>query len=91
MSDEGPAPDDLESSRAAFESRVRRTYAARSAPVAGGKGSPASLLVIGAIGTGSLALVAALLGGGLLYVPAAIPLVTVLAVLGARVLARRQP
>ena len=83
------ADDDLESSRAAFESRVRRTYAARATPVAGGKGSPASLLVIGVIGTGSLGLVAALLGGGLLYLPATIPLVTVLAVLGARVLARR--
>ena len=36
------------------------------------------------LGTGSLAVVAALLGGGLLYLPAAIPLVTVLAVLAAR-------
>lgn len=69
---------------AEFEAKVRRTYANRSAPVAGGKGSPAALLAIGIVGTGLLGLTAALLGGGLLYVPAAIPLVTVLAVLGAR-------
>ena len=79
--------DELESSRAALESKVRRTYATRTAPRAGGKGSPAALLTIGLIGTGSLGLVAALLGGGLLLVPALIPLVTVLAVLGARMLA----
>jgi hypothetical protein len=82
--------DDLEASRADFESKVRRTYAARQAPAPGGKGSPAALLAIALIGTGSLALVAALLGGGLLYLPAAIPLVTVLAVLGARDLAARR-
>ena len=82
--------DDLESSRAAFEAKVRRAYADRQAPAAGGKGSPAALLAIGIIGTGSLALVAALLGGGLLYLPAAIPLVTVLAVLGARALGARR-
>jgi hypothetical protein len=76
--------DDLEGSRADFEARVRRTYANRAAPVPGGKGSPAALLAIGVLGTGALALVAALLGGGLLYLPAAIPLVTVLAVLAAR-------
>ena len=67
-----------------FEAKVRRTYAARSAPVAGGKGSPAALLAIGLLGTLLLGTTAALLGGGLLYLPAAIPLVTVLAVLGAR-------
>jgi hypothetical protein len=78
------AGDELEASQAAFEAKVRRTYANRAAPVPGGKGSPAALLAIGLVGTGSLALVAALLGGGLLLVPAAIPLVTVLAVLGAR-------
>lgn len=84
------AADDLESSRAAFATKVQRTYAARSAPKPGGKGSPPALLTIGVIGTGSLALVAGLLGGGLLYVPAAIPLVTVLLVLGARILAERR-
>jgi hypothetical protein len=67
-----------------FEAKVRRTYAKRAAPVAGGKGSPAALLAIGVLGTLLLGVTAALLGGGLLYVPAAIPLVTVLAVLGAR-------
>lgn len=82
--------DELEASRADFEDKVRRTYANRAAPVAGGKGSPAALLAIGAVGTGSLALVAALLGGGLLYVPAAIPLVTVLLVLAARWWAARR-
>lgn len=73
-----------------FEAKVRATYARRQAPKAGGKGSPPALLITGAIGTGSLALVAGLLGGGLLYVPALIPLVTVLLVLGARILAGRR-
>jgi fatty acid desaturase len=82
--------DDLEASRAEFETKVRATYARRAAPKPGGKGSPPALLVTGLIGTGSLALVAALLGGGLLYLPALIPLVTVLLVLGARVLAARR-
>jgi hypothetical protein len=82
--------EDLEASRAAFEGKVRATYARRAAPTPGGKGSPPALLVTGAIGSGSLVLVAALLGGGLLYVPALIPLVTVLLVLGARVLAARR-
>ena len=76
--------EDLDRSRAEFESKVRATYARRAAPKPGGKGSPPALLVTGLVGTGSLALVAALLGGGLLYVPALIPLVTVLLVLGAR-------
>lgn len=67
-----------------FEARVRRTYAQRSAPAPGGKGSPPALLAIGLLGTVLLGACAALLGGGLLYLPAAIPLVTVLAVLGAR-------
>jgi hypothetical protein len=68
----------------AFEAKVRQTYAARTPPKPGGKGSPPALLTIGVVGTASLGLVAALLGGGLLYLPAAIPLVTVLLVLGAR-------
>jgi hypothetical protein len=79
----------LDDSRAAFEAKVRRTYANRAAPAPGAKGSPPALLAIGVLGTGSLAVVAALLGGGLLYLPAAIPLVTVLAVLAARALAAR--
>lgn len=90
----GDAPErsapDLEASRNAFEARVRRAYTGRQTPRPGGKGSPAALLVIGVIGTGSLAVVASLLGGGLLYVPSAIPLVTVLAVLAARRLAVRK-
>lgn len=81
---------ELEQSRADFERRVQATYARRAAPKPGGKGSPPALLITGAIGTGSLALVAGLLGGGLLYVPALIPLLTVLLVLGARVLAARR-
>jgi hypothetical protein len=81
--------DELEASQARFEAKVRRTYARRAAPAPGGKGSPAALVAIGLIGTGSLALVAGLLGGGLLYVPAAIPLVTVVAVLAARKWTRR--
>lgn len=67
-----------------FEQKIRQTYAQRTVPTPGGKGSPPALLTIGAVGTGSLALVAWPLGGGLLYVPAAIPLVTVLLVLAAR-------
>ena len=82
--------DDLERSQAEFESRVRATYARRAAPNPGGKGSPPALLVTGLVGTGSLALVAALLGGGLLYVPALIPLATVLLVLAARWWAARR-
>lgn len=75
--------DALERSRREFEAKVRAAPPPR--PVApGGKGSPAALLVIGVIGSGSLGAVAALLGGGLLYVPAALPLATVLAVLVAR-------
>jgi hypothetical protein len=73
----------------AFEAKVR---AARRGPppAPGGKGSPAALLTIGIIGTGTLALCAAALGGGLLYVPAAIPLVTVLLVLLSRAVAARR-
>jgi fatty acid desaturase len=82
--------EDLEASRADFERRVHATYARRAAPKPGGKGSPPALLATGLVGTASLALVAALLGGGLLYVPALIPLATVLLVLGARVLAARR-
>lgn len=73
-----------------FEAKVRRAYAARTPPRPGGKGSPPALLAIGVLGTGSLALVAGLLGGGLLFVPAAIPLATVVLVLAARVAARRR-
>ena len=59
-------------------------------PAPGGKGSPGALLTIGAIGSGTLAACAALLGGGLLFVPAAIPLGTVLAVLASRAAAGRR-
>lgn len=83
-----PADDDLEASRAAFEAKVRAAPPARKlAP--GGKGSPAALLATGLIGTLSLGAVAVLLGGGLLLLPAAIPLVTVLLVLAARRFAGR--
>ena len=71
-----------------FVAKVRA--APRPAPPApGGKGSPAALLTIGAIGTGTLGACAAALGGGLLFVPAAIPLGTVLAVLASRRFSRR--
>ena len=81
---------ELERSQADFEAKVRSTYARRAAPTPGGKGSPPALLITGLVGTASLVLVAGLLGGGLLFVPALIPLVTVLLVLGARVLAARR-
>ena len=78
--------DELQRSRAAFEAKVRAAPAAP--PVApGGKGSPPALLAIGVLGSAALGACAALLGGGLLLVPAAIPLGTVLAVLASRRLA----
>ena len=73
-----------------FIAKVRSAPRARP-PAPGGKGSPAALLTIGVIGTALLAASAAALGGGLLYVPAAIPLVTVLAVLVSRRLSRPRP
>jgi hypothetical protein len=79
--------DALARSRAEFEVKVRATRAAP--PAAGGKGSPPALLAIGLVGTLVLGACAALLGGGLLYVPAAIPLVTVVAVLASRKLASK--
>jgi hypothetical protein len=54
------------------------------APALGGKGSPAALVVCALVSALLLGGAAAALGGGLIYVPAAIPLVTVAAVLGAR-------
>jgi Flp pilus assembly protein TadB len=66
-----------------FIAKVRSAPRPRP-PAPGGKGSPAALLTIGVIGTALLGVCAAALGGGLLYVPAAIPLVTVLAVLVSR-------
>lgn len=83
-------PDaELEASRRQFEAKVRASRAAARPPAPGGKGSPAALLVIGLVSSATLGLCAALLGGGLLHVPAAIPLVTVLGVLLARRLAAR--
>lgn len=81
--------DDLERRRAAFEAKVR---AARrpAAPAPAGKGSPAALLTIGVVGTGLLGACAALLGGGLLYVSAALPLGTVAGVLASRAVAARR-
>jgi hypothetical protein len=81
--------DELDRSRAEFEAKVRSAKAP-APPSPGGKGSPPALLAIGAIGTGTLGACAAALGGGLLYVPAAIPLVTVVAVLASRHLNSRQ-
>jgi hypothetical protein len=85
-----PSPDDeeLARSRAAFEAKVRAAPRARP-PAPGGKGSPAALLTIGVVGTAVLGSFAALLGGGFLYLPAAVPLVTVVCVLGARTWAAR--
>ncbi|MBA2280809.1 MAG: hypothetical protein H0W25_06175 [Acidimicrobiia bacterium] len=82
------ADDDLEHSRRAFEEKVRAAPRARP-PAPGGKGSPGALLTMGIAGSAALGVVVALLGGGLLFVPAAIPLVTVLLVLGARRFAAR--
>jgi hypothetical protein len=83
--------DELEASRAAFEAKIRanRPPTAPTSATAGGKGSPPALLAIGTIGTVLLGACAAALGGGLLFVPAAVPLATVLLVLLSRRLARR--
>ena len=75
--------DALERSRAEFEAKVRSAPPVR-APQPGGKGSPTALLTIGVISTLVLGATAAALGGGALFVPALIPLVTVVAVLAAR-------
>ena len=88
------ADDELERSRAEFEAKVRAATRPRAREATGGavggKGSPPALLTIGAIGTATLGLCAALLGGGLLFVPATIPLGTVLAVLASRAWAQRR-
>jgi hypothetical protein len=75
---------DLERSRAEFAAKVERRYAARATTPSVGKGSPAALLVTGAVGTLLLGVTALALGGGLLLVPALIPLLTVVGVLLAR-------
>lgn len=76
--------DELARSRAAFAANVERRYAARATAPSVGKGSPAALLTIGVVSTLVLGASALALGGGLLLVPALIPLVTVLGVLVAR-------
>ena len=82
--------DELERSRAAFAARVDRRYAARAQQPSVGKGSPAALLTVGIVSTLVLGACALALGGGLLVVPALIPLATVVGVLVARaVVARR--
>ncbi|MEY2437309.1 MAG: hypothetical protein QOF97_2145 [Acidimicrobiaceae bacterium] len=77
-------PEELERSRAEFAAKVDRRYAARAQQPMVGKGSPGALLTTGIVGTAMLALLVAFLGGGLLFLPALIPLVTVLGVLLAR-------
>jgi hypothetical protein len=83
VSDDGPDPD-LERSRAEFAAKVERRLAPRRSAPAPAKGSSAALLTTGIVGTAMLALLVAFLGGGLLFVPALIPLVTVVGVLLAR-------
>ena len=77
--------DDVALHRLAFEAKVHRraaTKASRS-PLAG-KGSPASLVTIGAISTAILVGVVWSLGGGLLFIPALIPAATIATVFIAR-------
>ncbi len=76
--------DELERSRAEFAARVERRYAARATQPAVGKGSPAALLTIGVVSTVVLVACAVALGGGLLVLPALLPLATVVGVLVAR-------
>jgi hypothetical protein len=56
-----------------------------------GKGSPVALLTVGVVSTVVLVACALALGGGLLLVPALIPLVTVVGVLVARAVVSRRP
>jgi hypothetical protein len=82
--------DDLARSRAEFAAKVDRRYAARAQQPMVGKGSPGALLTVGIISTLVLGACALALGGGLLIIPALIPLATVVGVLVARaVVARR--
>ena len=87
MSDED---DELERSRADFAARVERRYAVRATRPAVGKGSPVALLTIGVVATVVLGACALALGGGLLVVPALVPLATVVGVLVARRVADRR-
>ena len=75
---------ELEQSRAEFAARVERRYSARAQPPSVGKGSPVALLTIGVVSTVVLVAAAFALGGGLLLVPALLPLATVIGVLAAR-------
>jgi hypothetical protein len=77
--------DTTELHRLAFESKVHRRAAAKAArsPLAG-KGSPSSLITIGLISTAILGGAAWSLGGGLLFLPALIPALTIATVFAAR-------
>jgi hypothetical protein len=81
--------DELVLSRLTFAAKVRRARPV-SAPVLGGKGSPTALVCCALVSTALLGATALALGGGLIFVPAAIPVVTVAAVLGARWWSSRQ-
>jgi hypothetical protein len=80
----GMDEEDLARSRAEFAANVERRLAARKDGPAEPKGSVAVLLTTGILGTAMLALLVAFLGGGLLYLPALIPLITVCSVLASR-------
>ena len=79
----GRDDDDLARSRAEFAANVERRLAPRHGDTEP-KGSAVVLLTTGLLGTAMLALLVAFLGGGLLYIPALIPLVTVCSVLASR-------
>jgi hypothetical protein len=82
--------DELQQSRAAFAAKVDERYATRTQQPMVGKGSPVALLSIGIFSTLVLGACALALGGGLIILPALIPLATVVGVLVARaVVARR--
>jgi ABC-type transporter Mla subunit MlaD len=76
--------EELARSRADFAANVERRLAARNDGPTEPKGSVAVLLTTGIVGTAMLALLVAFLGGGLLYLPALIPLITVCSVLASR-------
>jgi hypothetical protein len=80
----GRDDEDLARSRAEFAANVERRLAPRQGGPSEPRGSTAVLLTTGLLGTAMLAVLAAFLGGGLLYIPALIPLVTVCSVLASR-------
>ena len=84
MSDERDDDDELARSRAEFAANVERRLTPRATGPEEPKGSVTVLLATGIIGTALLAILVAFLGGGLLYLPALIPLMIVVCAVATR-------